>query len=130
MTTRQVDEIAGGLLEARRRTQHQAALETGRRHCDAPAGTFVAETILDRHTHVIEEDFGEARQTVELLDRPDRDARQIQRHQNKREYVVTASFGIGAINDKQPLSPDRARRPGSTATATILLLATQALAAQ
>src|SRR3546814_7333871 len=103
MTTIQVDEVARGLLEARRRTQHQAALETGRRHCDAPAGTFVAETILDRHTHVIEEDFGEARQTVELLDRPDRDARQIQRHQNEREPVMTARFGIRSEEHKSEL---------------------------
>src|SRR3546814_8604001 len=64
-----------------------------------------------------------------LLDRPDRDARQIQRHQNEREPVMTARFGIGAKHAEQPIGPDRARRPGFLAIDDIVIAVTHGLAA-
>ena len=70
------------------------ALGGERRDRDLPALALLAESILDRHANVVEEDLGEHLAAAHVLDRPNLDARRVHRNEQTGDAVVLRSTSV------------------------------------
>ena len=61
-------QFLGGFLETCRAAQEQAALDTRRVQEHVPAPVVLADTLIDRHTDIVEEHLGKAGLAVQLGD--------------------------------------------------------------
>ena len=82
-----------------------------RRDRDRPALVDVAEHVLVRHAHVVEEHLVERRAAVHLLQRLDRHARRLHVDDERGDALVLLGVGVRAADDLAEVGVLRAGRP-------------------
>ena len=103
--------VVGHLLQSLQLTRgaaqlsHQYALVREQQLAVAPAVTFLADQVLARHPHLVEEDFVDVRVAVHRADRPYRNARRLHVDQQERDALLRPIFRTGAHQAEYPVRP-------------------------
>src|SRR5262249_28062248 len=104
-------ELAEVAAVARRQGEaHGAALVGEHGHRDAPALADLADEVLPRHTHVLEEHLAELALARDLAQRPHLDAGRIELAEDEGDAAV-AVLSIGAGEHEDPVGPRAERGP-------------------
>ena len=99
-----LDEVVEFAREADLLSQRgDTALELQQPHRHGPASAGLADDEIRVGHRVVEEDLIELRGAGELLDRADRDARLIERHEQERQSGVALRARLAARDDEGPL---------------------------
>ena len=86
-----------------------------------PALAFLADAVLDRHPHVIEEHVVHVMRAVEHDDRPHRDAGRLHVDQQEGDALLRLGLGVGAHQAEDPVAPVGERGPGLLAVDDVVV---------
>jgi len=110
---RQREQVIARLLQENLHAHHveDAALVLQRRDRDLPAAVQLAEQVLARHAHGVEEHLVELGLAGHLAERAHRDARALHVDEQARDALGAPGLGIGAAEEHAPVGVVPERRP-------------------